>query len=726
MSTERSASDIARDALMQLLQAETPSQVFIDGRKVTVSSEKAVGHQRMVQCDWGTGRTTLQISLRVGSQVALNVNAGRGQAIYSNFNAFVEGAIANEQPARLIAYNTIRSKGGDDGKAREYSKRSIWFAARSGLPNTSSVDLGTFDIRKQTWTPEPKETLKRIVCLAVIKAHFLDRGSGERIHDAPLFAIDGDNSPISDDEYPEATPRPEGKLSGLNNVPGGPTKLLDTLREWTETVVDAQPSENQFVAFVSKMYGVGVTRAGQMLRHCKNLDLFDVRDGVLVATDFGTQFIAGPDPLRIYRQLAARYTGFEETLAFFAQNPGARVGALRKHLNQALGTKWDTDAQPQTRAYWLTGLGFLHNDNGHYMVTDVARAHLPEASSSKDAPSVDTDVDGGDDAIETASFRDITHIRLDPAAVKLGDLVLPDGLVERCCAALNAGKHLLLVGPPGTAKSTLAERIAMHASEVHSLYEPLTATASADWTTYDTIGGWAQRREGGLRFREGVVTRALHEGRWLVLDELNRADVDKCFGELFTVLAGGTVTTAYTREVDGRDEPIEIGFDATHYHFGPWFRLIATMNVRDKASLFRLSYAFLRRFAVITVPALEDDFLQKLCETEGAKRCADAEKRALALRVFSKKNGLGRFVDLGPSMLLDVLSYAHARIASAPRAVGEGLEMLVFPQFEGLGDADARDADRLIGSLFSEEPTFARSLQRSFRSNFSHVRWPDD
>lgn len=708
---------------MQILQAEAPAEIRINGQTVRVSAEPTAGQRRVVQCDWRTGRTTLRLSVKDGDAVALNVEAGRGQAIYTNFTAALEWALKTKQPPRLVAYNAYRRSTQNDEKAREYSRRSISIAARSGLPNTASVDLGTFDIGKLTWG-DPEEALRRTLCLAIIKAHFLDRGSGAMIHDAPLFSIEQNIEPPAGVTEPGATTiKPGERLAGLNNVPGGPAKLLDNLREWIDHAVEAQPSEVAFVSWLSARHGVGSIRAGQMLRHCKNLDLLTVRGGVVAPTDLGAEFLARPDPVPVYRKLVERYTAFEETLAFFARNPGAGVGALRKHLNHVDVTKWDTDAQPGTRTGWLTGLGFLANDGGHYTVTDAGRALLPDGASSAQVPGTITDVGPDDETVEAQPFRDIERIKLDPAAVKLGDLVLPDGLVERCCAALNAGKHLLLIGPPGTAKSTLAKCIADHASEVDGLAEPLMATASADWTTYDTIGGWAQKREGGLRFREGVVTRALREGRWLILDEVNRADVDKCFGELFTVLAGGTATTAYTND---RDEPVEIGPDADDYPFGPWFRLIATMNVRDKASLFRLSYAFLRRFAVITVPALDDDLLQKLCEAEGRERCPDAEKRALALRVFSKKNGLGRFVDLGPSMLLDVLAYANERTASAARAVGEGIEMLVFPQLEGLGEGDAREAEQRIGSLFADDPAFARSLQKSFRVSFSHVPWADD
>ena len=44
------------------------------------------------------------------------------------------------------------------------------------------------------------------------------------------------------------------------------------------------------------------------------------------------------------------------------------------------------------------------------------------------------------------------------------------------------------------------------------------------------------------------------------------------------------------------------GGSDTEYVLTPGWRLIGTLNLSDKATLFQLSFVFLRRFAVIDVP----------------------------------------------------------------------------------------------------------------------------
>ena len=173
---------------------------------------------------------------------------------------------------------------------------------------------------------------------------------------------------------------------------------------------------------------------------------------------------------------------------------------------------------------------------------------------------------------------------------------LPEGfsiersVVAAAVASLRAGKHLLLGGPPGTGKTTLAE--ALCRAVVGTNYDVTTATA--DWTTFDTIGGYLPDGQ-GLQFVPGVVLRSLRAAGWLIIDKVNRADIDKAFGPLFTVLSGGEGTTGRTSVLPyttREGNPITIewaskpGSSEGVYAITPSWRLIGTLNVSDKASLF--------------------------------------------------------------------------------------------------------------------------------------------
>jgi MoxR-like ATPase len=175
-----------------------------------------------------------------------------------------------------------------------------------------------------------------------------------------------------------------------------------------------------------------------------------------------------------------------------------------------------------------------------------------------------------------------------------------DDLYRETAAHLAAGKNVVFYGPPGSGKTRAARQISTSLTGEFSI-----ETASANWSNYDVVGGYAPEVENGNRVwrsSPGVLSQAVEsctdtvssEGRphWLLLDEMNRANLDEAFGDVFTLL-----------DVDYRqDKHLRYGDTKLRVPFS--FRLLATMNETDRAQLFALGYAFRRRFAFVNVPSL--------------------------------------------------------------------------------------------------------------------------
>ena len=166
--------------------------------------------------------------------------------------------------------------------------------------------------------------------------------------------------------------------------------------------------------------------------------------------------------------------------------------------------------------------------------------------------------------------------------------------LEHWVRAINRKGQAIIYGPPGTGKTFLAERLARHLIGGDDGFVDLVQFHPA-YSYEDFVQGIRPltRPDGGLdyplvqgRFLEFCARARRVDGLCvLIVDEINRANLARVFGELM-----------YLLEYRGSEVPLASG--GAKFSIPPNARLIGTMNTADR-SIALVDHALRRRFAFL-------------------------------------------------------------------------------------------------------------------------------
>lgn len=215
-------------------------------------------------------------------------------------------------------------------------------------------------------------------------------------------------------------------------------------------------------------------------------------------------------------------------------------------------------------------------------------------------------------------------VRLNPASEELSEnLHIDQPWLSRLIDLLQARKQIILYGPPGTGKTYLALEVAKHAASDESVR---VVQFHPSYAYEDFFEGFRPQKLDDGSFGFNLVPGPLRDmasqaaanpstAYVLIIDEINRANIAKVFGELYFLL-------------EYRDERIELQYSAGQRFTLPEnLYLIGTMNTADR-SIAMVDAAIRRRFSFIEMhPATEPvaSVLGRWLEGEGG----DGELAAL-------------------------------------------------------------------------------------------------
>lgn len=276
-------------------------------------------------------------------------------------------------------------------------------------------------------------------------------------------------------------------------------------------------------------------------------------------------------------------------------------------------------------------------------------------------------------------------------------LIIDDRTLRMVRTSIASRAATMLVGPPGTGKTQLIEEVVREVAQsptsfgMTMAHDRKVVTPDESWTTRELLGGETVDDRGRIRFAIGHLLEAVARDEWLVLDEANRADMDRIFGGALTWLSGQSVSLGRV-SADPNAGEISLGWtdsarsDVTQleeltsnlplepvsFLAGTEWRLLGTYNALDAVRVFRFGQALGRRFAHVPIPPPDARGFETALEAElpqlpeGIRSQVRTRVSTLYAAHRTKQGAV-----LGPALFLGIPRYVAAGIALGQGTVAE-------------------------------------------------------
>ncbi|MFZ7946400.1 AAA family ATPase [Neobacillus sp. 19] len=342
----------------------------------------------------------------------------------------------------------------------------------------------------------------------------------------------------------------------------------------------------------------------------------------------------------------------------------APVGNLAKRVLTA--TDMAAPKRPDgSNAYWSVLFDGEYEENNHFLW--ILKPNLKEAMAA---------IFNNEEQFESYTKEDF-----------LSEVFIDEKQYDTIANLLQYKRNIIFQGPPGVGKTFVSKRLAKSLMGVNDPNRVEMVQFHQNYAYEDFVMGY-RPSEQGFALLNGIFfdfcDRALKNPEhdyYFIIDEINRGNLSKIFGELFMLL-----------ERDKRDEFVTMGYSKKKFTVPSNVYLIGTMNTADR-SLAQLEVALRRRFAFVTLEPAFNEKWRKPLRSSGV-----SEK--MVNRILFAVEKINRVI-VGDFQLGSGYAIGHSFFTAKPDNLDENMWYENILHFEVIP---------LIDEYFFDRPEIVQSL----------------